>query len=79
MIDAFQEKEKMLDVTEAFYFIQRSLGWLLECCASYEQQRYVLSKPKNKMFEKQFQRLGGCLEAPQRNTFPVQCEHQMAP
>lgn len=35
-------------------------------------------KALNKMFEMQFQRLGGCLEAPQRNTFPVQREHQMA-
>lgn len=32
----------------------------------------------NKMFEMQFQRLWGCLEAPQRSTYPVQRQHQMA-
>lgn len=30
------------------------------------------------MFEMQFQRLRGCLEAPQRSTYPVQRQHQMA-
>lgn len=35
-------------------------------------------KALNKMFEMQFQRPGSCLEAPPRNIFPVQPEHQMA-
>lgn len=43
--------------------------WAVEMCPV---------KTLNKIFEKQFQRLGGCLEAPQRNTFPVQLEHQIA-
>lgn len=37
-----------------------------------------LCRPLNKMFEMQFQRLEVCLEAPQRKTFSVQPEHQMA-
>lgn len=44
--------------------------WMVEMCPV---------KALNKMFEMQFQRLGGCLEAPQRNTFPAQREQQMVP
>lgn len=66
----------MLHVTEAFFTSFRGLPagelcelWAVEMCPV---------KALNKMFEMQFQRLEVCLEAPQRNTFPVQRKNQMA-